>query len=273
MRQKSPDSRVFKSIASLPRLLICLDYDGTLTPIVSRPSLARLSLQAKKTLAALARMPGLEVAVLSGRSLTDIEKLVGIKGLHYIGNHGLERKIGGVVDIDSYAIRFRGFILKLTEELRRALKTIPGVMIENKTYSLSVHYRNISSRDLPRARRIFRSVWSDFPAQIFFQIRSGKKVWEVRPVYGCSDKGKAVRLLIAALAGSGRGEMTTVYIGDDNTDEDAFSSLKNSDISIHVGNSSRTKARFRLRSSEDVLDFLQSVKKLRSKTGRKYVSE
>lgn len=262
------DDKTICAIASSPNLLICLDYDGTLTPIVSRPFLARLHPRVRSALKKLSEMPGVKIVIMSGRALGDLEKQVGLKGLGYVGNHGLERNIGGHPEIDSHAIQFRGFILKLTEALRRAMKDIPEVLIENKTYSASIHYRSLSPSAVAKVRRIFRDVWSNFPAKVFFKIRSGKKVWEVRPRQGCSDKGQALQLILRSLTPVQRKGLTTVCIGDDKTDEDAFAVLRRSDVAIYVGKSQWTIARYRLRETGAVLDLLEKIKSIRQKVAR-----
>ncbi|HQB94875.1 MAG TPA: trehalose-phosphatase [Candidatus Omnitrophota bacterium] len=258
------DPGTIEKIARAPFLMMVLDYDGTLTPIVKRPSLARLDSRMRAVLGTLAGMRNVRIAIVSGRALSGLERLVGVKRLDYVGNHGLERKIRGVHEIDPCAIRVRGFVLKFEHDLKKALKGIPGIFIENKVYSLSVHYRNVPAALVNKARRIFRKVWDDFSAQVYFHIRPGKKVWEVRPVQGCSDKGGAVRLLRYRVPREKRKRMMMVCVGDDKTDEDAFAALRRSDISIGVGGSVR-HARFRLRSPEEVLGVLQRIVAIRKK--------
>ncbi|MFA7255819.1 MAG: trehalose-phosphatase [Candidatus Omnitrophota bacterium] len=259
MRPQKIDPSLIKQIAGIRNLCIVLDYDGTLTPIVSRPSQAKLASGVRATLGVLSEMPGIRAAILSGRSLNDVERLVGIDSLDYVGNHGLERKIRSVVSLDPYAVKFREFISQLTEDLKRSLKNIPGILVEDKTYSLSVHYRNVASKNIPKARRIFNKAWDDFSAKIFFRIKPGKKVWEVRPAYGCSDKGCAVGLLSGSVPKAQGKNSAIVYLGDDVTDEDAFKTLKRSDFSIRVGYNFRTAARYWLRSPAEVAVFLKQL--------------
>ena len=259
MKQKKIDPSVIKKIAGIKNLYLVLDYDGTLTPIVSQPSQAKLTSGMRTTLKILSGMPGIKIAILSGRSLNDVEKLVGLDSFDYVGNHGLERKIQSVVSLDPYAVKFREFISRFTEELKRSLKDIPRVLVEDKTYSLSAHYRNVASKNIAIARRIFEKAWENFSAKIFFRIKPGKKVWEVRPAYGCSDKGGALGLLSGWVSQTKRKGLTLVYVGDDVTDEDAFKALKKSDFSIRVGYSSRTAARYWLRSPAEVAVFLKRL--------------
>lgn len=265
MKFKKIDHAVISRIAKNKRLYFVLDYDGTLTPIVNRPSLATLAPKTRKILKKLSELPAAKVAIVSGRSLNDLELLVGIEGLDYVGNHGLERKIQGAISVDPYAVRFRELIEAVTGEFSRAMKEVPGVMVENKIYSISVHYRNVAPKNIPKARRIFQKAWSDSQEKIFFMIRPGKKVWEVRPAYGCSDKGKTVELLRRSFSKEGQEDVAIICVGDDQTDEDAFKVLRDSDFAVKVGYGSQTCARYRLRSPDEVAGFLEQIIEARQK--------
>ncbi len=248
---------VMQRIAAAPLIYFILDCDGTLTPIVRQPSLARLKAKTKIVLRELSRLPGVRVAIVSGRSLSSLEKLFGLKGLHYVGNHGLEYKHLGVLKIDSAVAKLRGLIAQLAAQLKRAVKEIPGAMVEDKIYGVCVHYRNVASKHFSTMRRIFQKEWKRFPQKHFFKVSPGKKIWEIRPKCGCSDKGKAVRFLRQCLPKSKRDAVRLVCIGDDRTDEDAFKVLKSSDFAIRVGYSSKTHARYWVKSSDDALLFLE----------------
>jgi len=259
MKLKKINTAVTRRIAGEKNLYLVFDYDGTLTPIVSQPSQARLASGVRKMLEDLSGMPGIKVTVLSGRSLSDVEALVGLDSLDYVGNHGLERKIQGRVSLGPHALQFQEFIAGLTQKLKRSLKHIPGVLVEDKIYSLSVHYRNVGAKNILKIHAIFQKAWEEFSAKVFFRIRPGKKVWEVRPAYGCSDKGEALRFLSGSVAKAQRKEWALVYVGDDVTDEDAFKALKKSDFPIRVGSGLRTAARYSLKSPAEVAVFLKQL--------------
>src|SRR6516165_12394943 len=135
---------VQKIARSGDRLAVFLDYDGTLTPIVSRPENAWLSESMRETLRSLAaRLP---VAILSGRDLDDVRGRVYVDGIVYAGSHGfdiagaggLRRELG-----DTYLP-----VLDAAEtELREALDEIPGSQLERKHFSVAAHYRNVNGSD------------------------------------------------------------------------------------------------------------------------------
>src|SRR5688572_20293685 len=113
-------------------VLLAFDYDGTLAPIVSNPSKAKMRARTKKALEQVARR--YPAAIISGRARTDVAAhLEGIELVEIFGNHGLEPSPG----MQQYASMVR----KWMQALQRELRGIPGISIEDKTYSLAVHYR------------------------------------------------------------------------------------------------------------------------------------
>ncbi len=263
MKIKKIDDSVVKQLAKRRNIYFILDCDGTLTPIVRQPSLAKLKTKTKTVLREISRLPGVRVAIVSGRSLSSLEKLFGLKSLHYVGNHGLEYRHLGVLRVDPAVAKLRGLIAQLAAHLKRAVKEIPGAMVENKIYGVCVHYRNVASEHFSQIRRIFQKEWKRFLQKHFFKVSPGKKIWEIRPMCGCSDKGKAVRSLLQCLPKSKRDAVTLVCIGDDRTDEDAFKVLRNTDFAIRVGRSSNTYARYWIKSSDEVLCFLEEFLRLK----------
>ena len=243
---------VQKITRSGDRLAVFLDYDGTLTPIVSHPQDAWLSDSMRQTLHALAaRVP---VGILSGRDLDDVRGRVLVDGIVYAGSHGfdiagaggLRRELG-----DAYLP-----VLDAAEmELREALDEIPGAQLERKHFSVAAHYRNVTEND---AFRVAQAV--DTVAARHRELRriDGKKVYELLPDIDW-DKGKAVLWLLEALEVE-RGKVLPIYIGDDRTDEDAFRALEKRGITILVSDQPQvTAASYGLHNPEEVEEFLQKI--------------
>jgi len=239
---------VRSSIKAAKRVYVFLDYDGTLTPIVSKPESATLSKRVSTILRSLSGPPSCRLAIVSGRSIVDLRRLVGIRTIHYLGNHGLEISGPDLNYEDSIAQRSRQNLKGISRKLLY-LKTV-GVSIENKRLTLAVHYRQVSPRLVPMIKAALRRILHSYPQ---FKITSGKKVMEVRPNTEW-NKGLAAQWLINKL-----GPGLSVYVGDDKTDEDAFSRLRGG-ITILVSpiwKSSST--RFRLNDYRDVARFLRCV--------------
>src|SRR5215216_780492 len=230
---------------SRDRLAVFLDYDGTLTPIVSHPQDAWLSDSMRQTLRSLAaRVP---VAILSGRDLDDVRGRVLVDGIVYAGNHGFDIAGAGGLRRELGAAYLR--VLDTAEtELREALYEIPGAQLERKHFSVAAHYRNVNEND---AIRVARAV--DAVAARHRELRriDGKKVYELLPDIDW-NKGRAVLWLLETL-GVERGNALPIYIGDDRTDEDAFSVLNKRGVGILVSEQPQvTAASYSLNNPEEV---------------------
>lgn len=244
-------------------LMLFLDYDGTLAPIVNNPGQALLSPEVKNDLKKLADTCKCGLVIISGRSLDDIKKRVGIEGVIYVGNHGLE--------IEGPKIKFRNILTERTKTafkeikgaIDRKLNSIKGIFVEDKKYSMSVHYRLAEQKDVPSLKEGLDAILKTFATKEIVRIKHGKKVVEIRPAVDW-DKGKVVLWLLArhgfALKDK---EIAAIYIGDDATDEDAFKALKDKALTIFVGEPRPFSARYYVRNTDEVARFLRDLLALR----------
>jgi trehalose-phosphatase len=239
----------------LGRVFLLLDYDGTLTPIVERPELALLSPDMKKLLrAATARH---KVAVISGRALTNLKKLVGLRGIYYVGNHGLEMSGPRVRFTEPKALSVRSVITRICEKLRRELKEIKGALIEDKGLTASVHYRMVEPGELKRLENVVKRVTEAHVRAGEVCLTRSKKVLEIKPAVDW-NKGKAALWITRTVDPEER--LTPVYLGDDRTDEDAFEALRGRGVTILVSRRpKRSRAKFFLKSVEEVKIFLRML--------------
>ncbi len=233
------------------RLGVFLDYDGTLTPIISHPQDAWLTDSMRQTLRELAG--SLPVAVLSGRDLQDVRRRVDIDGIVYAGSHGFD--IAGAGGLRRQLGAAYLPVLDMAEaELREALDEIPGAQLERKHFSVAAHYRNVNTNDAFKVAQAVDAV----AAKLELRRIDGKKVYELLPRIEW-DKGKAVMWLLKAL-GLEHENVRPIFIGDDKTDEDAFRALKQCGVGILVGKQSEsTAARYLLRDPAEVERFLQML--------------
>ncbi len=251
-------------IRAVSHTLLFSDYDGTLTPIVSRPEEAILPSEVKEKLRALAEKPTFSVGVISGRPLSEVKALVGIEGIYYAGNHGLE--IGGpdlklIVPVAEAA---RALIKDLTKQFSARLANIAGTIVEDKGLTLSIHYRLVKENEVNGVAEIFHQITSPLLQEARIKVTSGKKVWEVRPPIDW-HKGKAVETIIKELKAVLKCEqLLTIYLGDDTTDEDAFRVIhRPQGWSIFVGQeNSSSNADYFLDSTSEVLTFLSRLLEL-----------
>ena len=234
------------------RSAIFLDYDGTLTPIVSQPEDAWLSESMQQTLRELAaRAP---VAILSGRDLDDVRRRVNVDGIVYGGSHGFD--VAGPRGLrKQVATEFLPKLALAEKELHEALDGIPGARVERKHFSVAAHYRNVKENAVPDVKRAVAEVTARHG-----ELRriDGKKVYELLPAIDW-DKGKAVLWLLEALA-LDRENSHPIYIGDDSTDEDAFRALKERGVGILVSEQPQpTAARYSLKNPAEVERFLRAL--------------
>jgi alpha,alpha-trehalase len=233
------------------RPAIFLDYDGTLTPIVSRPEQALLPEETKQAIQELATY--CTVGIISGRDLDDVRSMVGISGIVYAGSHGFD-----IADRDGsrlgeeYGGEFLPALDSAEAQLRPSIEQVPGAWVERKRYAIAVHYRGVREQDVSKVEERFDHVLS---AHKTLRKTTGKKVFELRPNVDW-DKGKALLTLLETLK---LNWATPVYIGDDVTDEDAFRVLRGRGIAIIVGSEGESTAHYRLSDPQQVRSFLLAV--------------
>lgn len=237
--------------------MLFLDFDGTLVSITGRPQDARLDSKAKAALKALSRLARYKLAIISGRSLNDLKRRVGLKGVIYSGNHGLEFEGPKIKFCVTLPRNYRKLLGRLVQMLRRKLSGRKGILIEDKGLSLSVHYRLAAKRDSADIKTRFHEAVIMALVNGSIEIKTGKKILEIRPAVKW-DKGSAVLWLLARQKG-----FLPVYLGDDVTDEDVFRVLRNKGMTIFVGKPRPGfSAQYYLRGNTEVKEFLQRLIKL-----------
>jgi len=238
-------------IRQATNLFLFLDYDGTLTPIVSRPELALCPSEVRRHLERLRDFPGVHLAIISGRSLEDLREKVAVPGITYVGNHGLE--------IENPAGRHKKILVstrrrelkRIIQNLQNSLKKIPGILFEEKGPILSVHYRNVPRKCFKQVPQVVEAELQQWGNR--WKTGSGKMVLEIRPNIDF-NKGKAVKEILRTFPSQG---LLPIYLGDDQTDEDGFGMLKDKGISVFIGSSGLpSKADFFLQNPDEVQEFL-----------------
>lgn len=246
--------RSFSSILfSKKKFIFFLDYDGTLTPIVKRPELAVMNKEMRAVVRKLSRKH--TVVIVSGRLRREVEKLVGIKGLLFAGSQGFDIKGPKLSMLKPEAKKMIPLISKIIKQLRLRLKNIPGVLVEEKKFSVAVHYRLVNQKHLPKIKKVVDSL---VKKQDKLLLLRGKKVYEILPDIDW-DKGKAIRWIMQALKISWR-QVTAVYLGDDVVDEDAFRTIRTRGIGILVSQKPKESAAdFQLFSTKEVKRLFEKI--------------
>lgn len=238
--------------ARLGKSFLCVfDFDGTLAPLVDHPARAGMSLSFRRELERLREKA--DVVVLSGRAVRDVRGRVGIRGIVYGGNHGVELEGRGQTYLHPAARRLKKHAGELFRRARRVFQDVPGVIVEGKGFGVSVHFRRVAPSFRPMFERGVRELKRETHALAFLWTR-GHKVWDLRPPTGW-NKGKALDRLWRRMD-----KPFVVCVGDDVTDEDMFRAVRGKGFGVKVG-AERTGARYRLDSQKDVLRFIKWLNK------------
>jgi len=202
-------------------LLLLFDFDGTLTPFQPDPDAVHLEDEVRGLLAGLALKPSSTIGIISGRRLPDLEKRLKIPGEVYVaGFHGLEIHAPGETFMHPEAAAATATMRSIAEAMRGHLTTLPGVFIEDKVFSVALHYREAAPAVGVVAQSRFMDIARAHVDAGRLRLLPGACVIELLP--GASwHKGSALQWIRERIERV-HGPTFTVYVGDDVTDEDAF---------------------------------------------------
>ena len=216
--------------------LVALDIDGTLAPIAPTPEQAAVPPATRRILERLTRLPNVHVAFVTGRAARDGQRLVDVSNSWTIGNHGIELiDPHGALRVTGAAEAYAAVIARAVQLLRDRLSGYRGVLVEDKTWTVSVHFRLADPDVAPNVEREVNRI----AGELGLRELAGKKIFELRPPIAI-HKGIALLDLGTSL-GVFRGDAVTgslLYAGDDRTDEDAFRVLPPppaNAVTVHVG--------------------------------------
>jgi len=281
-----PDAKTLNSGAK--RLVVFLDYDGTLTTIVEESDAAVLAPPMRAAIARLARHA--PVAVVSGRAREKIREFVAVEGLYYAGSHGfdIDRPGGLRKQVKTSAVP----ILRAARcQLEVWLRDVPGASVEDNVFSVSIHWRGVAELNRPRVAAAVDAVLALAPFRATLRKFAGKCVFELRPSTprgnslrshrpdirsqhrsAAWNKGEAALYLLDMVRKAEGGAhdwfdgVLPVYVGDDVTDEDAFKALAPfGGVGVLVAPAdeterpARTHATHRLRDIDNVRAFLDAL--------------
>ena len=248
--------------AGMPRILIASDFDGVLAPIVEDRDAVQPDAVALAALRELSEMPGVAVALVSGRTLADLDSHTRMpSSVVLVGSHGAE--VGALPPwmqsevLDSTAMAMtpekEELLATITAQLRRIARAHPGVEVETKPSAAVLHTRNAKGRGSLNATESALEYAMTLPE---VTVTPGKEVVEFSVVH--ASKGAAMDALARASAAD-----AWLYLGDDVTDESVFGRLGDGDVGIKVGGGD-TAARLRIADTDAVRDLLERLRALRA---------
>ncbi|KAG2634736.1 probable trehalose-phosphate phosphatase 7 isoform X3 [Panicum virgatum] len=248
------------------RIVMFLDYDGTLSPIVDDPDAAFMSETMRMAVRSVAKH--FPTAIVSGRCRDKVFEFVKLAELYYAGSHGMDikgpakassrhakakAKGGGV--LFQPASEFLPMIQEVHERLAETTRCIPGAKVENNKFCVSVHFRCVDEKMWGELSEAVKGVLRGYPR---LRLTQGRMVLEVRPTIKW-DKGRALEFLLESLGFADCANVLPVYIGDDRTDEDAFKALRRRGQGVGIlvsKHPKETTANYSLREPAEVMEFL-----------------
>lgn len=237
------------------RLLLFLDYDGTLVPLEERPELATPPTHLLEQLRRLCERENIDVVVISGRMIEEVERMLPVEGLTLAGTHGVQIRYS---DGESFAwggaAAVRPTLDCIRDELG-AIEGVEGVLVERKASSIALHYRLVDRSMVEEVKGAFRELVQEIDLGGMLEVIQGAEVLEAR-ARGW-NKGHAVEHILERLGGY------PAYLGDDTTDEDAFAFLSGMGTTVLVSDPRReTSARYHLKDPTEVWKLLLSIEKI-----------
>jgi trehalose 6-phosphate synthase/phosphatase len=248
----TPWARLRETLRDGGALLVALDFDGTLAPIVGRPERARVLPRILPLLERSARRPRTRVAIVSARPAAAIRRLIPVARLQRIGQYGLEGPFGPTAPRRRALRRAAAVLASLAEA---GVAPIAGAWVERKGLTVAIHHRAIAPVRRAALESILRRL-SPAARRLGFRPQTGRRVVDFVPAG--FDKGTALRELVRAYRPD-----VTLYFGDSPSDERAFRVLGSGDFPIRVG-AGATVAPFRVGGPEDVARVLSAVVRLRT---------
>jgi trehalose-phosphatase len=217
------------------RPLVLMDFDGTLAEFDLDPATIRLKPSRQILLQQLSRRADFSAGFVSGRRIADLRERLPVGPTMFLaGLHGLEIEGPGLHFVHHGAALAAPGISVLARDLRRAVKPLPGVFVEDKTYSIVMHVRGASKADQLHAIRRFNALSEPLLSEGTVRLQPGDHVFELLPNVDWA-KGDAVRAIIRQVETDTKEAVWPVYIGDDTTDEDAFEEIGPNGLTVAVG--------------------------------------
>lgn len=241
------------------KIILLTDFDGTLTPIREHPDLANLSEEVRQILVKFSHDRTFFLGIITGRSLRQIKKLVNVPGVLYAANHGIELEGPGIRFSSSEAKKARCNLWHIYMRLFNSLRHIEGVYLEDKGYTISLHYRLVKkTSDVEFITKTLTSIIQPYLERKILSLSTGKMVYEIRPPVKWNKATTIQWLLTNYFPLEFSGDALLVYLGDDQADIEVFTALSGKRLMIFVGTPSDTSAAdYYLHSPEEVKTFLE----------------
>lgn len=253
------DEYLSKYIGNTHKLALLLDYDGTLAPIAPHPDLAIIPTETKNVLQRLSNVSDCYIAIVSGRNVNNVKDMVGIEGITYAGNHGLEiLHPDGTKFVHPMPTEFHDKVGNLMRQLQEKVCR-DGAWVENKGALLTFHFRETPVQLRPALEK--QAI--ELIESAGFKADRAHCAVESRPPVEWNKGRASIYILRTAFGVDWSERIRIIYVGDDQTDEDAMQALKGMAATFRVTTSliTKTSAERRLPSTDAVLTMLKWVER------------
>ncbi|MDI6864760.1 trehalose-phosphatase [Thermodesulfovibrio yellowstonii] len=235
------------------KIFLFFDFDGTLVPIMKNPDDCYLSDNVRESLWNLKNK--IKIAIISGRDLEDLKRRVCVDGIYYSGSHGLQIEGPDIEYYDSEAQRLKPNLDKIYTKVKELSDKFAGAFIEKKSFSFTLHYRQVEDKQRKELKNLFFEIIDSF-GEKNIKVLNGKMVFEVLPAVDW-NKGRAVSFMLNKFD-----EITLpIFFGDDLTDETVFKEIKDIGLSVKIGYSKNTIAKYFLKNQAEVYKFIKIIQK------------
>lgn len=253
-------AEVERNIKSKEKILLGMDHDGSIAEIITTMQEARMTEQMREVLMILSKNPRICLAFVSGRMIDELKSVVKIDNAFYAGNHGFQ--------IEGYGAEYTykdkkviELIEKITKEVEKNYQNIDGIVIERKIYTTSFHFRNVPQNKQESVRT---EILNTLNKHKNIRIVEGKKLFNIRPKIK-RNKGVAIETIGNHFyKNNWRKHFTVIYIGDDNSDEDAFKILGDNDTGVVVNENppENTYANYYAKNVKEIEELFRWVNKI-----------
>lgn len=234
-------------------IVLFLDFDGTISPIVPLPENAYLSEDNRNNLLKISEI--WPVAIITGRDLNTIKEKVGLNCVSYGASHGLEWEIFG----ESGELKIEKNVFEKIDRIRKKILLLKNyyndLIVEDKKFSFAFHYHLLNNDQKLLAKKEAEKILSDFSQENDLKIFRDRETVEILPRLNF-NKGDVSRKILDIIESKTSKKFLPIYIGDTSTDEDAFKMLKEG-ITIKVGYSENSNAKYFFSNREQVDIFIK----------------
>lgn len=242
-----------KQLEAGKKLILMLDFDGTISPIMPRPEQAFLPEKTRDSLKALSKL--FPVVIISGRPIAFVQEKIGVNTFTYAGSHGLEWTINKKYQLRRIPNTVSEEILKVKKHFVEFASRYPKLIIENKPYAATIHYQNISNKQTKEFVTELEKLIAIINKKPFIRIFLDKKTVEFAPQLNW-NKGHSARQFYTHFKNKIKQKLLPIYIGDSKSDEDAFLALKKDGITIRIGKNNKSSAKYYLKNQGQIDKFL-----------------